>query len=52
MGEGEGGRRDFACDGYDSEGDYTVAQKSHTCKLKMLLQIKNSGCKLKIVRAN
>ena len=30
----------------------TVAQKGHTCKLKMLLQIKNSTCKLKIVRAN
>ena len=52
MGEGEGGRRDFACDSYDSVGDCTVAQKGHTCKLKMLLQIKNSTCKLKIVRAN
>ena len=43
----------------------TVAQKSHTCKLKMLLQtktftcklkmllqIKNRTCKLKIVHAN
>ena len=30
----------------------TVAQKGHTCKLKMLLQIKNSTCKLKIVHAN
>ena len=30
----------------------TVAQKSHTCKLKMLLQIKNSTGKLKIVHAN
>ena len=29
-----------------------VAQKGHTCKLKMLLQIKNSTCKLKIVHAN
>ena len=26
-----------------------VAQKDHTCKLKMLLQIKNRTCKLKIV---
>ena len=31
---------------------YMVAQKGHTCKLKMLLQIKNSTCKLKIVHAN
>ena len=31
---------------------YTLAQKGHTCKLKMLLQIKNSTCKLKIVHAN
>ena len=30
----------------------TVAQKGHTCKLKMLLQIENSTCKLKIVHAN
>ena len=30
----------------------TVAQKGHTCKLKMLLQIKNSACKLKIVQPN
>ena len=30
----------------------TVAQKGHTCKLKMLLQIKNSKCKLEIVHAN
>ena len=30
----------------------TVAQKGHTCKLKVLLQIKNSACKLKIVHAN
>ena len=30
----------------------TVAHKGHTCKLKMLLQIKNSTCKLKIVHAN
>ena len=30
----------------------TVAQKGHRCKLKMLLQIKNSTCKLKIVHAN
>ena len=30
----------------------TVAKKGHTCKLKMLLQIKNSTCKLKIVHAN
>ena len=29
-----------------------VAQKGHTCKLKMLLQIKYSTCKLKIVHAN
>jgi len=28
---------------------FMVAQKGHTCKLKMLLQIKNSTCKLKIV---
>ena len=27
----------------------TVAQKGHTCKFKMLLQIKNSTCKPKIV---
>ena len=33
---------------------YTLAQKGHTCKLKMLLKIKNSTCKklLKIVHAN
>ena len=31
---------------------YMVAQKGRTCKLKMLLQIKNSTCKLKIVHAN
>ena len=30
----------------------TVAQKGHTCKLKMLLQIKNRTCKLKIGHAN
>ena len=30
----------------------TVAQKGHTCKLKMLLQTKNFTCKLKIVHAN
>ena len=30
----------------------TVAQKGRTCKLKMLLRIKNSTCKLKIVHAN
>ena len=30
----------------------TVAQKGHTCKSKMLLQIKNRTCKLKIVHAN
>ena len=30
----------------------TVAQKGHTCKLKMLLQIKTFTCKLKIVHAN
>ena len=29
-----------------------VAQKGHTCKLKMLLQIKNRTCKLKIVHAD
>ena len=27
----------------------TVAQKDHTCKLKMLLQIKNFTCKLKML---
>ena len=26
----------------------TVAQKGHTCKLKMLLQTKNFTCKLKM----
>ena len=31
---------------------YTVAQKGHTCKLKMLLQTKNFTCKLKIGHAN
>ena len=31
---------------------HTVAQKGHTCKLKMLLQTKNFTCKLKIVHAN
>ena len=31
---------------------FTVAQKGHTCKLKMLLQTKNLTCKLKIVHAN
>ena len=31
---------------------YMVAQEGHTCKLKMLLEIKNSTCKLKIVHAN
>ena len=30
----------------------TVAQKGHTCKLKMLLQTKNFTCKLKIGHAN
>ena len=30
----------------------TVAQKGHTWKLKILLQIKNSTCKLKILPAN
>ena len=30
----------------------TVAQKGHTCKSKMLLQIENSTCKLKIVHSN
>ena len=30
----------------------TVAQKGHTCKFKMLLQIKKSTCKLKRVHAN
>ena len=28
------------------------AQKGHTCRLKMLLQIKNCTCKLKILPAN
>ena len=28
----------------------TVAQKGHTCKLKLLLQIKYSTCKLKLYR--
>ena len=28
---------------------YTVAQKGHTCKLKMLLQTKNLTCKLKML---
>ena len=31
---------------------FTVAQKGHTCKLKMLLQTKNFTCKLKIGQAN
>ena len=30
----------------------TVAQKGHTCKLKMLLQTKNITCKLKTGHAN
>ena len=30
----------------------TVAQKGHICKLEMLLQIKNSTCKLKVLPAN
>ena len=30
----------------------TVAQKGHTCKLKMLVQIKSSTCRLKILPAN
>ena len=31
---------------------YMVAQKGHTCKLKMLLQTENFIRKLKIVHAN
>ena len=31
---------------------FTVAQKGHTCKLKMLLQTKNFTCKSKITHAN
>ena len=30
-------------------GTSTVAQKGHTCKLKMLLQTKNFTCKLKML---
>ena len=30
-------------------GNCTVAQKGHTCKLKMLLQTKNFTCKLKML---
>ena len=36
----------------DPEGKFVGQKKGHTCKLKMLLQIKNSTCKLKIVHAN
>ena len=32
-----------------TEGKPMVAQKGHTCKLKMLLQTKNFTCKLKML---
>ena len=47
----------FANAGPSSREDWfwlkcTVAQKGHTCKLKMLLRTKNFTCKLKIGHAN
>ena len=39
-------------DNYDNMVVFTVAQKGHTCKLKMLLQTKNFTCKSKIGHAN
>ena len=35
-----------------SNRNSTVAHKGHTCKFKMLLQIKNCTCKLKVLPAN
>ena len=41
----------FSCSSFSSvaTGNSTVAQKGRTCKLKMLLQIKNFTCKLKML---